>query len=126
MKSLGIKQATAPLAEYVRAVGKEPVIVSVKGKPVAALVSLENTDWETVKLSNHPQFLALIERSRARQKEEGGVSSSELRRRLGLRPAKQGRAGASTRPTPKPRGRQHRPAKRSRRSGLGAKKLKSA
>jgi hypothetical protein len=71
--------------------------------------------WETVKLSSHPQFLALIERSRARQKEEGGVSSSELRRRLGIRPAKQGRAGAAAKRTPKLSGRQHRVTKRSRR-----------
>ena len=96
MKALGIKQATAPLAEYVRSIGKEPVIVSVSGKPVAALVSLQNADWETVRLSCHPDFLALIQRSRERQEREGGISSDELRRRLGLQPAKQGRRRAST------------------------------
>lgn len=103
MKALGIKQATAPLAEYVRAVGEGPLIVSVKGKPVAALVSLENADWETVRLSSHPDFLALIERSRTRQKKEGGISSDELRRRLGIRQAKQVRTRASTRPPQKGR-----------------------
>ena len=97
MKSLRIKQATAPLAEYVRRVGKTPLIVSAKGKPVAALVSLENADWETVTLSSHPDFIALIERSRGRQKKEGGISSSELRRRLGIRQTKAGRAKGSTR-----------------------------
>lgn len=84
MKALEIKQATAPLADYVRTVNKEPVIVSVKGKPVAALVSLENTDWETVSLSDDPQFLALIRHSRDRQEKEGGISSAELRHRLGI------------------------------------------
>ena len=101
MKALGIKQATAPLAEYVRAIAKEPVIVSVGGKPVAALVSLENADWETVRLSCHPDFLALIQRSRERQEKEGGISSDELRRRLGILPAKQRR---TRRASPKPRG----------------------
>ena len=95
MKALGIKQATAPLAEYVRAIAKEPVIVSVGGKPVAALVSLQDADWETVRLSCHPDFLALIQRSRERQEKEGGISSEELCRRLGIRPAKQGRIRAS-------------------------------
>jgi hypothetical protein len=33
----------------------------------------ENADLETVSLSNHPDFLEIIERSRARQKEEGGI-----------------------------------------------------
>ena len=39
---------------------------------------------ETAKLSTNPKFLALIERSRARRKAEGGVSSTEIRQRLNL------------------------------------------
>lgn len=85
MKTLEISKATAPLAEYARDVSKEPVILTVGGRPVAVLVSIENADLETVTLSTHPQFLALIERSRARQKAEGGISSAEVRRRLGLK-----------------------------------------
>ena len=84
MKRLEMDQATAPLAEYARDVHKEPVILTVGGKPVAALVPIENADLETVTLSTHPQFLALIERSRTRQKAEGGISAEEMRRRLGL------------------------------------------
>lgn len=85
MRTLEMVKATAPLAEYVRDISIEPVILTVNGKPVAALVSIENADLETVTLSTHPQFLALIERSRARQKAEGGISSTEMRRRLGLK-----------------------------------------
>ena len=77
-------QATASLAEYAQGLNGDSVIVTLGGKPVAALVSIENTDLETVALSNHPQFLALIERSRRRQQMEGGISSAEMRRRLGL------------------------------------------
>ena len=84
MKTLEMTQVTAPLAEYVREAKKEPVILTVDGKPVVALVSIENADLETVTLSTSPQFLALIERSRARQKAEGGIASAEMRRRLGL------------------------------------------
>ena len=82
---LEMAKATAPLAEYARDVNKEPVILTADGKPVAALVSIENADLETVTLSTHPQFIALIGRSRARQKAEGGISSAEMRRRLGLK-----------------------------------------
>jgi hypothetical protein len=39
---------------------------------------------EMVALSTNPQFMALIERSRARHRAEGGISSEEMRRRLGL------------------------------------------
>jgi prevent-host-death family protein len=84
MKTVEMAKATAPLAEYARDVDKEPVILTVDGKPVAALVPIENADLETVTLSSHPQFLALIERSRARQKTEGGISPGEVRRRLEL------------------------------------------
>lgn len=85
MKTLDISKATAPLADYVRDVNKEPVIVTSDGKPVAALVSVKNADLEMVKLSTHPQFIALIEQSRARHKSEGGISSQEMRRRLNLK-----------------------------------------
>lgn len=85
MKTVEIAKATAPLAEYAREVNKEPLILTVNGKPTAALVPIENADLETVTLSTHPQFIALIERSRARQKAEGGISSAEMRHRLGLK-----------------------------------------
>lgn len=84
MRTIDIAVATAPLAEYARGVKDEPVIIVEGASPVAALVSLENVDWETISLSTNPQFLALIERSRARQDAEGGVSSVEMRKRLDL------------------------------------------
>ena len=84
MKAIEMTEATATLAEYARQVAIEPVIVTVGGRPVAALVAIENADLETVSLSTHPDFLALIERSRARRQAEGGISSEEMRRRLGL------------------------------------------
>lgn len=82
MKTVEVAKATLPLADYTKEVAKEPVIVTAKGKPVAVLVSISNADIETVSLSNNPQFLNLIERSRSRQKSEGGISTEEMRRRL--------------------------------------------
>jgi len=89
MKTLEMARATASLAKYAQEAEREPLIVTKGGKPVAALVHIENADLETVTLSTNPQFIALIERSRARQKAEGGIPGAELRRRLGLRPRKQ-------------------------------------
>lgn len=85
MKTLEVERATAPLAAYVRRAGKGPVILTVDGKPVAALISIKKADLETVTLGTHPDFLALIERSRARQRAEGSIPAYEMRRRLGLR-----------------------------------------
>ncbi|MBI4518173.1 MAG: type II toxin-antitoxin system prevent-host-death family antitoxin [Deltaproteobacteria bacterium] len=83
-------KATAPLADYVRDVRRQPVVVTRRGRPVAALMPIENADQETATLSTNPQFLALIERSRRRHRAEGGISSEEMRRRLGV-PAKRAR-----------------------------------
>ena len=44
-----------------------------------------DADLERTIMSAHPKFLALIERSRIRQKALGGISSEEVRRRLGLK-----------------------------------------
>jgi len=82
MKTVEVKKAIKPLSDYTKKLKKEPVIVTRDGKPVAALVCISNADLETVSLSNNPKFLDLIERSRARQKSGGGISTEEMRRRL--------------------------------------------
>jgi prevent-host-death family protein len=85
VKTLEMTKATLPLAEYAENVNREPVILTKHGKPVAALVSLEGVDTETVKLSGNPKFLALIERSRVQRNMKGGISSAEMRKKLGLK-----------------------------------------
>lgn len=91
MKTVEVLKATLPLSDNTKEVKKEPVIITKEGRPVAILVSIPNADIETVSLSNNPSFIALIERSRARQKSEGGISSDEMRRRLLKRPKKSAR-----------------------------------
>jgi prevent-host-death family protein len=95
VKTLEITRATAPLADYVRWASKAPVILTVGGRPVAALVSIKKADLEAVALGTHPDFLTLIERSRARQRAEGGISSEEMRRRLGAKPKRSAASGGS-------------------------------
>jgi antitoxin (DNA-binding transcriptional repressor) of toxin-antitoxin stability system len=84
MKIIEQTEAKAPPADCVEGVTREPLIVSVKGKPVAALVAIENADLETVSSSTNAAFPALIERSRARHRTEGGLSGEEMRHRFGL------------------------------------------
>jgi transcription elongation factor len=54
------------------------------GKPFAAVIPIRNADEETVALSTNRKFMTIIDRSRARIKKAGGISATELRRRLGL------------------------------------------
>jgi prevent-host-death family protein len=82
MKVVEATKATATLAEYAAEIESGPVIVTSKGKPVAALVPIENADLESVSLSTNREFLDLIERSRARSRKEGGIPNDEMRRRF--------------------------------------------
>jgi len=84
MKTLDMSKAKAPLMDYAREVDREPVILTVKGKPVAALISIENADMETATLSTHPKFLDIIARARSNLKSQGGISGDEMRHRLGI------------------------------------------
>ena len=84
MKTLEINDATAPLRDYARTLGNEAVILTVDGKPVAALLAIDNADWETLALSTSPQFMDIIARSRARHADQGGLTTDDIRRRLDL------------------------------------------
>ena len=83
MKVIERTDATASLADYAADIGDDPLVVTSHGQPVAALVPIQNADMETVALSTNREFLDLIERSRARVRAEGGISSAEMRRRFG-------------------------------------------
>jgi len=84
MRKIEIDKAKGTLAEYTRGLKRVPVILTRRGKPVAALVSVKGDDWESIRLSTNPDFIRIIEHSRARQEAEGGIPIEEVRRRLGL------------------------------------------
>jgi antitoxin (DNA-binding transcriptional repressor) of toxin-antitoxin stability system len=84
MKRIELVDAPAAVAEYAREASREAIVLTEDGKPVAALVPIEDVDLESLSLATNPEFIALIERSRARHAAEGGISSEEMRRRLGL------------------------------------------
>jgi len=84
MKTLDVDHATQTLGDAARRASDEPIVLTEAGKPLAVLLPIENADLETVALSSNPQFIAMIERSRARQRQEGDISPEEVRRRLGL------------------------------------------
>ncbi|MBM4071800.1 MAG: hypothetical protein FJ271_23170 [Planctomycetes bacterium] len=83
MKKITAAKATQSLAEYARKLNGA-VVVTKAGKPIAALVPIEDMDMETLAVGTSPKFLDIIERSRRRQETEGGISGEQLRRDLGL------------------------------------------
>jgi prevent-host-death family protein len=85
MKTLEMKDATGELASYAPQVRQEPVVVTDHGKPVMALMPIENADLETVTLSTDPRFIAMIERSRALYKPGTGIPLAEIKRKYGIK-----------------------------------------
>lgn len=86
MKKLELSKATGSLAKYARELAHETVVLTEDRKPVAALVPLDDADWETIALGTNPRFLRLIDESRRSLEKEGGLSSDQVRRRLGVKP----------------------------------------
>lgn len=87
VRHLDIADAQDSLAQYARQVegGEGAVVVTSSGRPVAAVIPLEDEDdLEGILLSTNPKFIEIIERSRARHAREGGIPEDEVRRRLGL------------------------------------------
>jgi len=84
MKTLPLSKASEPLSEYARSVADEPLLLTVRGKPFAALVDVQHGDRERIALATHPRFIAIIERSRASLREKGGIPEAEVRRHLGI------------------------------------------
>ena len=82
LKTLDIAEATHPLAEYARQVESGPLVITIRGKPIAIVAALEDVDLETLAVSSNPQFQALIAHSRQQQQEQGGFSSEHMRQML--------------------------------------------
>ena len=83
MKSVAITDANRALADYAREAQRETLVVTRRGRPMAAVVPLRGVDLESLAVSTNPDFIALIERARARFKETGGISLEEMKRRWG-------------------------------------------
>ena len=65
MKTIEVADATAPLAEYARANRRGALLLTVRGRPYAALMPISTpTDLENLRVSNSPAFQALIAESR--------------------------------------------------------------
>jgi len=87
VKTVEMAEATASLSDYARKAGKETLIVTRRGKPVAALMPVDaRTDLENLVVTTHPTFQAIMERSEARYTTEGGLSTKQVRARLAARP----------------------------------------
>jgi antitoxin (DNA-binding transcriptional repressor) of toxin-antitoxin stability system len=56
MKSLEITEANAALKEYAKRLAQGPLVVTRKGKAIAALVRVQPSDLESLLVSENPEF----------------------------------------------------------------------
>ena len=82
MKRLRLSAAVRPLAEYVADLRDDGVVLTEGDRAVAALIPLKNVDRESLALSQHPEFLELIARSRTEFDAGRAISLSEMKRRV--------------------------------------------
>ncbi len=64
MNIIEIKDAKYDLCDYAERVKDNPIVITEDGRPIAALLPIENTDIETASLSANPKFFIFIEHSR--------------------------------------------------------------
>ena len=72
MSTVELSEATGSLSEYVRKARRETLVLTRRGKAVAAMTPLDEEDYFSMRLANDPEFIAIIERGRAQYKAEGG------------------------------------------------------
>jgi hypothetical protein len=82
VREVKLSRATRPLADYVADLRDEPVLLTEGRKAVAAIIPLRNVDRESLILSQHPEFLKLIARSRADFAAGRTISLSEMKQRV--------------------------------------------
>jgi PHD/YefM family antitoxin component YafN of YafNO toxin-antitoxin module len=80
VKMIELTKATEPLAEYVKTIEGEPVVIVHRGYALVALVPLDNMDYESIELANNPRFLAILAEARASYTCKGGVPSEEVKK----------------------------------------------
>jgi prevent-host-death family protein len=83
MKTIEMADATESLSKYLTEARHETLVVTRKGRPVAALTAIgSQTDLENLAVSNDPAFRALIDRSRRLYPAGSGLTTAEVRRSL--------------------------------------------
>jgi antitoxin (DNA-binding transcriptional repressor) of toxin-antitoxin stability system len=82
MKTMEIPSGQKQLREAVRLGEEETIVLTRRGKPVAAVIPMRGVDAETLRLGTSQKFLTILRRS-FRQLDRGRtISLAEMKRRI--------------------------------------------
>ena len=84
MEKIEVTLATNSLEQYARELDEEPLVLTERGRAIAALMPIDDANFESLALSLSPKFQALIERSREEHRNGASLSADEVRRELGI------------------------------------------
>jgi hypothetical protein len=84
VKAIELKQAKRRLSAYARMAYEAPVLLTSAGKPYVVMARAAEADLEDLAVDSNPAFRAIMEQSEARYRAEGGLSTEEVRSRLGV------------------------------------------
>ncbi len=82
MKTVTVDKKDLKVQDLFALAESEPLILTRQDGNALAVFPLDEADVEAWKLSESPTFMEIIERSRDRYRDEGGVSLEEVRRRF--------------------------------------------
>ncbi len=86
MKTIDIAEATAPLAQYARENRRQTLVVTRRGRPIAALMPISTpADIESFKVGRSPAFQEVIAESRRLNPPGTGLTAEQVRRALAPR-----------------------------------------
>ena|SRR5437773_942197 len=87
MKTLELRNASKPLADYAAELDSESLVITLNEKPVAALISLKGADRESLALGLSPDFAKIIRRARSEAKRGKVFSLDQIKAELRETPA---------------------------------------
>ena len=88
MKTIDISNARKSLGSYARELNGQSLVVTKNAEPVAALVPVGGARGASLGHRADAAFRKIIRQARESLRKHGGIPDDELRRQLGLPPAK--------------------------------------
>ena len=85
MKFITVRELKINGSMVINRLPREDAVITRRGKPVAALVPIDEDTLEEFIIAHHPIFLAELSRARQEYRKKGGTPLEKIRQRLASR-----------------------------------------
>jgi antitoxin (DNA-binding transcriptional repressor) of toxin-antitoxin stability system len=82
MKTMEVPSGQKQLQDTIRRGEEETIVLTRRGKPVAAVVPMKGVDAESVRLSTSKKFLSILRRSFRQLDSDRGISLAAMKKRM--------------------------------------------